>query len=108
MAGIVTTPLLTLNGPVEVVITPATAETGTWTHYVTTGAFAIPANTKEIRIYNMGITDTVDADVDGDMLPVGGKFLQEAKYDPSTNTYRRLPAVAGDGNGSTVEVQYFT
>lgn len=102
-------PPVSLAG-VEVTIAPPDASALTITSAETTGAFAIPAGALWIKIRNAGIVQDGDAEVSatiaGASWSVGREEMWEAMYDTAAQEYKRLPAVAGDGNGARIFYTY--
>ena len=86
------------------------AATATVTTTETTGAFSIPAGALWIEIRNAGLVQSGDveanATVAGQSWSPGREQRFEAVLDAAANEYKRLPAIAGNGNGSRVMISY--
>ena len=100
------------TGDITVDITPPVAGTLVVTTLETTGAFAIPAGCLWVNIRNAGFVQDGDleeeATVDGSSWSVGREEKFEAFLDQVLGVYKRLPAIAGNGNGSRVFIAYST
>ncbi|MEL6923812.1 MAG: hypothetical protein AAFO94_07160 [Bacteroidota bacterium] len=72
----------------------------------TTGEFNIPAGAHMVTIKNAGATNVdgmpATATVNGKSMQVGQDTTLKAEYDPATRTYKKVPAIVGNGNGSMV------
>lgn len=104
-------PAANLSG-VTVDITPPVAGTLNITTLETTGAFAIPAGCLWVKIRNAGFVQDGDleeeATVAGSSWSVGREEVLTAFLDEVLSVYKRLPAIAGNGNGSRVFIAYST
>jgi hypothetical protein len=76
----------------------------------TTGAFSVPAGASWIEIRNAGMVQPGDleasATVAGQSWSPGRVERWNAVLDSALGEYKRLPAVAGNGNGSRLFISY--
>lgn len=100
------------TGDITVEVTPPVAGTLAITTSETTGAFAIPAGCLWVKIRNAGFVQDGDleeeATVAGSSWSVGREEVLTAFLDEVLGVYKRLPAIAGNGNGSRVLIAYAT
>lgn len=106
-------PAPTVNtGDITVDVTPPAAGTLAITTQETTGAFAIPAGCLWAKVRNAGFVQDGDleteATVAGQSWSVGREEIFTAFLDEVNQVYLRLPAIAGDGNGSRIFIAYAT
>lgn len=81
--------------------TAATAGTQTETFVASSGAGSVAAGAYSASISNVGVAA---ATVLGVSVPPGSTVNFAATYDPVTNIYKYLPAIAYDGTGTTLNV----
>lgn len=95
---------VSLGDPTGSSTTPVTGSTN--------GAFTIPAGALRVTITVGGAVrdedNQVNATVLGQTWDVGRSETFEAVYDRTTNSYKKLGAIAIDGNGGRVFYTYYT
>ena len=111
MANIIGIPPASIStGAISVEITPPTAGSTTISTGETTGVFNVPAGCYWVRIRNAGFVRDGDleeeATINGGSWSVGREEFFQATLDEVAGVYKKLPAIAINGNGSRVFYSY--
>lgn len=111
MANIIGIPPASIStGEITVDITPPVAGSTTISTGETTGVFNIPAGCYWVRIRNAGFVRDGDleeeATINGGSWSVGREEFFQATLDEVAGIYKKLPAIAINGNGSRVFYSY--
>jgi hypothetical protein len=111
MANIIGIPPASIStGEITVSLTPPSAGSTTISTGETTGVFNIPAGCYWVRIRNAGFVQDGDqeeeATINGGSWSVGREEFFQATLDEVAGVYKKLPAIAINGNGSRVFYSY--
>lgn len=111
MANIIGIPPASIaTGDITVDITPPVDGETTIVTGETLGVFNIPAGCYWVRIRNAGFVQEGDAEVEatinGGSWSVGREEFFQATLDEVAQEYKKLPAIAINGNGSRVFYSY--
>lgn len=111
MANIIGIPPASIStGEITVEIAPPVAGSTSLVTGETTGVFNVPADCYWVRIRNAGFVRDGDleeeATINGGSWSVGREELFTATLDEVLGVYKKLPAIAINGNGSRVFYSY--